>query len=195
MRRSTLRQAMARRNRARAEQGQEALGRQEVGWQEEVDKGGRGDFKAPQRTPVSVESTTLNALRTLLHHPQLALKVDDAGTLAREQDTYAQLLVSLLEALQKNPRQSSMQLIARWHGTPQGRLLQALGEKEWLIVQENLEKQFFDTITKLSESQRFGEREERLRSVMQKSYSELTDEEKALLREHYSVAASSPSQS
>ncbi|MDF5921384.1 toprim domain-containing protein [Pseudomonas aeruginosa] len=159
------------------------------------DKGGRGDFKAPQRTPVSVESTTLNALRTLLHHPQLALKVDDAGTLAREQDTYAQLLVSLLEALQKNPRQSSMQLIARWHGTPQGRLLQALGEKEWLIVQENLEKQFFDTITKLSESQRFGEREERLRSVMQKSYSELTDEEKALLREHYSVAASSPSQS
>ncbi len=51
------------------------------------------------------------------------------------------------------------------------------------------------TITKLSESQRFGEREERLRSVMQKSYSELTDEEKALLREHYSVAASSPSQS
>ncbi|WP_164243406.1 hypothetical protein, partial [Stenotrophomonas maltophilia] len=51
------------------------------------DKGGRGDFKAPQRTPVSVESTTLNALRTLLHHPQLALKVDDAGTLAREQDT------------------------------------------------------------------------------------------------------------
>ncbi|ELO0954247.1 DNA primase [Pseudomonas aeruginosa] len=159
------------------------------------DKGGRGDFKTPQRTPVSVESTTLNALRTLLHHPQLALKVDDAGTLAREQDTYAQLLVSLLEALQKNPRQSSMQLIARWHGTPQGRLLQALGEKEWLIVQENLEKQFFDTITKLSESQRFGEREERLRSVMQKSYSELTDEEKALLREHYSVAASSPSQS
>ncbi len=142
-----------------------------------------------------MESTTLNALRTLLHHPQLALKVDDAGTLAREQDTYAQLLVSLLEALQKNPRQSSMQLIARWHGTPQGRLLQALGEKEWLIVQENLEKQFFDTITKLSESQRFGEREERLRSVMQKSYSELTDEEKALLREHYSVAASSPSQS
>ncbi|MGU8127898.1 hypothetical protein ACLXAZ_32960, partial [Escherichia coli] len=40
-----------------------------------------------------MESTTLNALRTLLHHPQLALKVDDAGTLAREQDTYAQLLV------------------------------------------------------------------------------------------------------
>ena len=61
-----------------------------------------------------MESTTLNALRTLLHHPQLALKVDDAGTLAR-QDTYAQLLVSLLEALQKNSAAELMQLIARWH--------------------------------------------------------------------------------
>ena len=101
------------------------------------DKGGRGDFKAPQRTPVSVESTTLNALRTLLHHPQLALKVDDAGTLAREQDTYAQLLVSLLEALQKNRGRARCNSSRAGTHAP-GRLLQALGEKEWLIVQENL---------------------------------------------------------
>ena len=47
-----------------------------------------------------------------------------------------------------------MQLIARWHGTEQGRLLRALAEKEWLISDDNLEQQFFDTITRLSARQR-----------------------------------------
>lgn len=81
-----------------------------------------------------------------------------------------------------------MQLIARWHGTPQGRLLQAWRREDASIIQEDAEKQFFDTITKLSESQRFGEREERC-SVMQKSYSELTDEE-SLARALQNIAAS-----
>jgi DNA primase len=36
-----------------------------------------------------------------------------------------QLLVALIEAVQKNPKLNSMQLIARWHGTEQGRLLKA----------------------------------------------------------------------
>ncbi|MDF3935506.1 DNA primase [Pseudomonas citronellolis] len=155
-------------------------------------KGGkRGEFTPRQpRTEISVESPTLTALRTLLHHPQLAQKVEDASHFANEGQTYSQLLAALVEALQKNPKQRSMQLIARWHGTPQGRLLQALAEKEWLIDQGNLEKQFFDTITTLAHSQLQNNREARLRTVMQKSPSELTDEEKALLREHFSNPSS-----
>lgn len=50
----------------------------------------------------------------------------------------------------KNPGQSALQLMARWHGTEQGRLLRALAEKEWLIDADNLEQQFFDTIASLS---------------------------------------------
>lgn len=159
-------------------------------------KGKKGNFTPRQpRTEISVESPTLTALRTLLHHPQLAQNVEDASHFSNEGQTYSQLLAALVEALQKNPKQSSMHLIARWHGTPQGRLLQVLAQKEWLIDQGNLEKQFFDTITTLAHSQLHNSREARLRNVMQKSPSELTDEEKALLREHFSAPSSTGPQS
>ncbi len=140
----------------------------------------RGDFtpRAP-RTAVSVESPHLSALRTLLHHPELAQKVEDVSHFAAEDDTYAQLLVALLGALQKSPTLRSLQLIARWHGTEQGRLLQALAEKEWLISADNLEQQFFDTITTLIARQRERTLEHLLRKARQ---SELSAEEKNQLR-------------
>jgi len=143
-------------------------------------KQGRDDFKRPPRTEVKVESPTLTALRTLLHHPSLAQKVEDASHFAAEDDTYAQLMVSLVEAVQKNPKLRSLQLIARWHGTDQGRLLRALAEKEWLISDDNLEQQFFDTITRLSARQR----ERRLENLLRKArQSELSAEEKDQLRD------------
>jgi DNA primase len=140
----------------------------------------RGDFspRAP-RTAVSVESPHLSALRTLLHHPELAQKVEDVSHFAGEDDTYAQLLVALLGALQKSPTLRSLQLIARWHGTEQGRLLRALAEKEWLISADNLEQQFFDTITTLIARQRERMLEHLLRKARQ---SELSAEEKNQLR-------------
>lgn len=134
--------------------------------------------EAPPRTPAPVEPPTLAALRTLLHHPLLACKVEDASHFADEEHLYSQLLVALIEAAQKNPGLSSMQLIARWHGTEQGRLLRALAEKEWLIVADNLEQQFFDTITSLSARQRERSLEHLLRKARQ---SELSSEEKSQL--------------
>ena len=136
--------------------------------------------EAPPRVPAPVEPPTLSALRTLLHHPQLARKVEDASHFAAEEHVYAQLLVALLEALQKNPELRSLQLIARWHGTEQGRLLRALAEKEWLIDADNLEQQFFDTITSLSARQRERSLEHLLRKARQ---SELSADEKNQLRE------------
>ncbi len=109
---------------------------------------------ARQRSPHQVETPHLVAMRSLLHHPELALKVESASNLAAEDDPHAQLLVSLLEALQKTPQPAPLQLIARWHGTEQGHLLRSLAEKEWLIEHDNLEQQFIDTITCLSGRQR-----------------------------------------
>ncbi|WP_297842730.1 DNA primase [Pseudomonas sp.] len=144
-------------------------------------KGKRPDFEPRgPRTPATVEPPTLTALRTLLHHPQLAEKVEDASHFAAEDHIYAQLLVALLEALQKNPKLRSLQLIARWHGTEQGRLLRALAEKEWLIEADNLEQQFFDTITSLSARQRERSLEHLIRKARQ---SELSAEEKTQLRD------------
>jgi DNA primase len=131
------------------------------------------------RANAAVETPHLAALRTLLHHPHLALKVDTASNLAAEDDLYAQLLVSLLEALQKSPNLSPLQLIARWHGTEQGHLLRALAEKEWLIDADNLEQQFFDTITRLASRQR----ERLIEQLLNKARSdELSSEEKQHLR-------------
>jgi DNA primase len=151
-------------------------------------KKGRGDLtpRAP-RTAVSVESPHLSALRTLLHHPELAQNVEDVSHFAAEDDTYAQLLVALLGALQKNPKLRALQLIARWHGTEQGRLLRALAEKEWLISADNLEQQFFDTITSLVARQRERSLEHLINKARQ---SELSAEEKNQLRNLLSRNAS-----
>ncbi len=151
-------------------------------------KKGRDDFtpRAP-RTAVSVESPHLSALRTLLHHPELAQNVEDVSHFAAEDDTYAQLLVALLGALQKNPKLRALQLIARWHGTEQGRLLRALAEKEWLISADNLEQQFFDTITSLVARQRERSLEHLINKARQ---SELNAEEKNQLRNLLSRNAS-----
>ena len=139
----------------------------------------RNSLARASRAASGVEPPNLSALRTLLHHPELAQKVDNAGSFAAEDDTYAQLLVALLEALQKNPRLRALQLIARWHGTEQGRLLRALAEKEWLIAPGNLEQQFFDTITRLVTRQR----ERRLEHLLQKArLTDLSTDEKDQLR-------------
>ncbi len=150
----------------------------EKSWSKKGDRD-RDDFPRGPRVAAPVESPTLTALRTLLHHPQLAEKVEEASHFAAENDTYAQLLVALLGAMQKNPKLRSLQLIARWHGTEQGRLLKALAEKEWLIDADNLEQQFFDTITSLAARQRERSLEHLLRKARQ---SELSAEEKEQLR-------------
>jgi DNA primase len=159
-------------------------------WDKNGKRGDRDQPRAP-RVPAAVEPPTLAALRTLLHHPQLAEKVEDAGHFAAEDHSNTQLLIALLEAVQKNPRLNSFQLIARWHGTEQGRLLKALAEKEWLIEGDNLEQQFFDTITSLSARQRERNLEQLLRKARQ---SELTSEEKNQLRDllNRNVCASNP---
>ena len=142
------------------------------------------------RAKTAVETPHLAALRTLLHHPHLALKVDTASKLAAEDDLYAQLLVSLLEALQKSPNLSPLQLIARWHGTEQGHLLRVLAEKEWLIDADNLEQQFFDTITRLASRQR----ERLIEQLLNKARSDqLSSEEKQHLRALFEQHNNAPS--
>ena len=144
------------------------------------DRNGKRQEFHPAWVPTSVEPPTIIALRTLLHHPELARKVEETSHFAAEEHLHAQLLVALVEALQKKPELRSLQLIARWHGTEQGRLLRALAEKEWLIDADNLEQQFFDTITSLSARQRERSLEHLLRKARQ---SELSAEEKNQLRD------------
>ncbi len=112
-------------------------------WDKNGKRGGDRDQPRAPRVPAPVEPPIQAAVRTLIHHPQLAGKVETAGHFADEDNSTTQLLVALLEAVQKNPKLSSIQMLSRWHGTEQGRLLTRLAEKEWLIDGENLEQQVF----------------------------------------------------
>ena len=136
--------------------------------------------KRASNEKVSVESLELVALRTLLHHPDLARKVTDASQIAADDDNIAQLLVAVLGALQKTPNLSAVQLLARWHGTEQGRVLRSLIEKEWLISSDNLEAQFFDAISALANRQRERRLDELLRTART---GELSADEKEQLRD------------
>ncbi|MNI42316.1 DNA primase [compost metagenome] len=162
-------------------------------WSKDGKRGDREEY-AP-RTPVAVEAPTLIALRTLIHHPQLAGKVESADHFANESNVYAQVLIALIGAVQKNPQLNSIQLMARWHGTEQGRLLKALAEKEWLIDGDNLEQQFLDTINRLSAGQHTQTLDELIKKARQPGLSadeqiQIAKQMRDLLKQN--VCASNP---
>ena len=129
----------------------------------------------------NVEDPLLSAARTLLHHPHLAGLVSEAQEFADEDRDEARVLIALIDALQKNPALSTIQLLARWHGTALGEQLSRLAEKEWLlnIPSANLEQQFFDTINRL----KAGQTDRHIQRLLDKSASvPLTTEEKQQLR-------------
>ncbi|QVM91819.1 DNA primase [Pseudomonas entomophila] len=117
-------------------------------------KDGEWRREPPQWVPVAVEPPIRIAIRTVLHRPALALKVEDASNFADEKSEDGQLLISVVQSVQKKPELSSMELMARCHGTQYGAMLRSMAEKEWLIEDQNLEQQFFDTINRLSATQR-----------------------------------------
>ncbi|WP_341708596.1 DNA primase [Halopseudomonas sp.] len=144
---------------------------------------GRKDFgggkKAPRR---EVDSPVLQAVRTLLHHPHLAAHAQQANQMADEDEDEARLLVALIDAAQKQPSLTTIELLARWHGTAMGEQLNRLAEQEWLLTSPgvNLEQQFFDTINKLTARQN----ERRIEHLLDKSVNEpLSAEEKQQLRD------------
>ncbi|MEH6389275.1 DNA primase [Pseudomonas profundi] len=149
------------------------------------DSSPRGSYRkrsAPAARSNGVENPLLNAARTLLHHPHLAGLVNQASQFANEDEDEAVLLVALVDALQKNPTLTTIQLLARWHGTAMGDQLNQLAEKEWLlnIPSANLEQQFFDTINNLLARQT----DRQIQKLLDKSaVSPLIPEEKQQLRD------------
>lgn len=138
-----------------------------------------GGKKAPRR---EMDSPVLQAVRTLLHHPHLATHAQQANQMADEDEDEARLLVALVDAAQKQPSLTTIELLARWHGTAMGEQLNRLAEQEWLLTSPgvNLEQQFFDTINRLTARQN----ERRIEHLLDKSVNEpLSAEEKQQLRD------------
>ncbi|MCJ8168510.1 DNA primase [Atopomonas sediminilitoris] len=131
------------------------------------DKFGKKNWRKdpPPRVAVAVEPPLLGALRCLLLHPELAQEAGDTQALTSGEDSYSQLLAALLESLRKHPEQTTVHLLARWHGTEQGKLLSALAQREWLINGDNQRQQFLDSLQHLLQQQR----DKRIAQLLQQS--------------------------
>ncbi|UAW98756.1 DNA primase [Halopseudomonas nanhaiensis] len=150
----------------------------------------RATPRRPAAERGNVEDPLLGAARTLLHHPHLAGLVSGAEQFADEDRDEAKVLIALIDALQKNPALSTIQLLARWHGTALGEQLSRLAEKEWLlnIPSANLEQQFFDTINRLKAEQT----DRHIQRLLDKSASvPLTTEEKQQLQTLFATRTAS----
>jgi len=152
----------------------------------------------PFYSPSRQKSTEIDphslALRTLLHHPELARQVSGleifstAESIDASETPATQALLELLRALQQNPGLRPLQWLARQHGSSQGRLLKRLWQEEWLIEADNLARQFFDTMATLKQLRQQKVQQahaQHISRLEQKKPSELSAEEKSLIQAHY----------
>ena len=62
----------------------------------------------------------------------------------------SQLLLDLLQLLQRRPESSTAMLLGHWYGTPEGNLLNRLAGQERLIPATGIEQEFTDTLLALT---------------------------------------------
>lgn len=155
------------------------------GWPESDDE---DDAFAPRqrsalaKQPHKHASLTEAAIALLLHRPSIATLADPreltqltgaAGTLLRE----------MLELLQKRPESTTGMLLGHWHGSTEGEMLTSLAGQERLIPAEAIEQQFSDILRRLTSLPLRRRIVEEIDGLKARNYSQLTDEDKARLRE------------
>ncbi|MEH6814256.1 MAG: hypothetical protein V7677_17105, partial [Motiliproteus sp.] len=120
------------------------------------------------------------ALRWLLHHPKLALKVDFETTeaLSALMDPELSLLRALVEQLRPNPALPTALILMEWQDDPNYSILCQLTEQELLIADdESMEAEFIACLHQLMRKTE----EAKLDYLKRKKSPPLTDDEKRLL--------------
>jgi len=113
--------------------------------------------RAPKTKPVgrpSARSPVRRAITLLLQHPELAQRAENLNALKELDLPGANLLVSVVEMLQREPHLTTGALLQRWDGTEEGRHLFKLAEVELPGTPEGLEGEFADTLRHLGAQQR-----------------------------------------
>ncbi|AMN45725.1 DNA primase [Steroidobacter denitrificans] len=85
------------------------------------------------RTHLGRHSLVRQAIRLLVHYPQIANCIPDTATLARLERPGAALLVELIETLKAQPCATTGTLLERWRNRPDIRALAKLATQEPLI--------------------------------------------------------------
>ncbi len=136
------------------------------------------DFR-PRQT-LRPSSLGARAIKTLLHYPQLALKIDfeTSEALAELNDPELLLLKALVEQLRRHPQTATALILLDWHGDANYETLREIAEQELLFKDSSgLEKEFVDCLHQLVRKTE----EAKLDYLKTKKLTSLSQQEKQLL--------------
>lgn len=144
----------------------------------------RPPTRGSQRT---VASLSRKAITLLLRKPVLAQQHCDINWLKELEIPGIPILLEMLDLLRLNPHLNTASMLERWRDHEYGRHLARLAQEEALIPPESLDTEFADVMKGLR-GRYLDQRIDRLR---EKPLTELSEEEKAALRQLLAEKASS----
>ncbi|HLU60919.1 MAG TPA: DNA primase [Gammaproteobacteria bacterium] len=140
---------------------------------------------APRRQAMLAMTPIRRAILLLMHQPALAAEAESELESLRKLDIPgAELLVRLVEFLRGRPEISMAGLLEHWRETPEGAALHKLAGMQLETPEDGMRAEFRHVLHhQLLASLQERHRAERLRALQGKRPSELTESEKAELRE------------
>lgn len=147
---------------------------------------------AQPKVVTSTRDPVLYALALLLHNPKAANHIDPPGQLAKHTDPNIPLLSAVLELLHKRPDSTPAMLIGHWYGEPWGETLQQLLQMDHLIPETGTEQELLDTLNHLTRQHQHWLLDNQVDQIASKPYSQLSEEEKLLLKQALSSKHEAP---
>ena len=139
--------------------------------------------KPRQRTVIPAVPTHFSnhaqaATALLLHRPDIAGQAKDLDALRQLEGADIELLIQLLELLQRRPESNTAMILGHWYGTPAGERLNHLASQERLIPAAGIEEQFRGTIELLIQHPKRRNLDARVDKLKDKNYAEISELEK-----------------
>ncbi|MCX2979215.1 DNA primase [Candidatus Marimicrobium litorale] len=133
-------------------------------------------------TPEGYSSLVQTAIALLLHQPTMARLISPAQLEGLDFEG-SQLLLDLLQLLQRRPESSTAMLLGHWYGTPEGNLLNRLAGQERLIPATGIEQEFADTLLALTHLPGQNKLAAQVDKLKVTNYADVSDTEKQRLKE------------
>ncbi len=139
-----------------------------------------GAFSAPQ---VPASPLVNKAISILLSQPEVCTYLQEDVVKMVAEDPGSRLLHELVQFVLEENLMTPMLLLLKFQQRPEFAQLKTLAESEQLLPPEGLAEEFVGTVEKLAQSGELQNRQDQRRRLLAKPWSELTDEEKSLLKE------------
>ena len=135
--------------------------------------------------PIGLEKTPIVwAISLLIHYPNLANEEPLPKCFEEIKTPEAKLLNKLIKyILEEKATLTTNQLLGHWHGTPEAKILNHCANRHEVSSQiEIAKKEFFDTVKCIEVQFNRSQREQILSQIEKKEFSQLSEEEKEMLK-------------